>query len=282
MLHISNIIKNFQFKRSAGGKTETNSKGERAGLQRDYNEAKSYNTLNQETYQKKIIMYYGYKYEEPTKIYAVDYKDFREGENLAIKVVSATGGLKTVTAKSESHLKSSQNQNFESKSDLKQANVEFDDEDEETSPVKSTKNRDQEYLNDGARVPASKSLGKISDSHNKIEVRQSGRTGRRQAVKPISVEKARILEDRAESQEPSDQEEAPNQKVAPSKTVKINPSVHIRTIPSAVVEAVVPACPSIQSEHESVSRTRQRRNRRLKEEPSQSPSNASMKSGSLS
>ena len=67
---------------------------------------KSHNGLNHEHQNKRYILFYGYKYEDPSQLYAIDYDDYRYGERLAIKkLVKDNDVFKSTTYKSATNTK---------------------------------------------------------------------------------------------------------------------------------------------------------------------------------
>lgn len=84
------------------------------------------------------MVFYGYQFEDPTKIYAIDFTEFKLGAPIPIKKYSETG-FKSYTdtvINSQSHLKSERVKDcFRSENGDKQLLNEQD-----KSPAKSTKN----------------------------------------------------------------------------------------------------------------------------------------------
>lgn len=77
-------------------------------IQHDINECKSFNSLNQANYKKMFIIYYGYSFEDPEKVYAIDYREFKLGKDLGIKRRHDDGQLRSVTFKSHTNDKHEQ------------------------------------------------------------------------------------------------------------------------------------------------------------------------------
>lgn len=182
-----------------------------------------------------FIIYYGYNYEDPEKVYAIDYKKFKIGKDMGIMRRHDDGQLRSVTYRSHTNDKHEQEITDEEEEVKTEPDRQSNYNMIKRSPVKSIKTKlDAQFVEEDP--PKTKSMGKINtNTSNALEIKKGSQRLAKNKVKPISVEKSKLIpeEDSSKTQSEVEDEVPPLPKtfeVAPKKEVKITETSNTVTV----------------------------------------------------